>query len=389
MNILDLVIVPLLILQAAHWAQGGFSRKFLSLAGFWLGIVAGAILVPVVVRSTGDAFVRLALALLVIFSLAVVFGTVGRIFGHRLRAVLARVKLGRADAILGAVFGVVAGLAVVWVLAGIVSGTPFKEANRLVRDSFTVQQLNRIMPAPPEALSRIAGLINPERFPQIFVGPEPRPVAPVTSPSSAEVAAALDTAGESVVRLESQGCGGTMFGSGFVAAPDIIVTNAHVVAGINRPMVVDQGGQREGRIVYFDPDLDMAVIRTSGLAGGPLAIDGTSYDRGATAVTLGYPGGGPLEAAPASVLRRLTARGMNIYNQRMVDRQVYMLQTAVESGNSGGPVVLPDGTVIGMIFGRSEAEDDIGYAVTSAEIIPRLNQALTRHQPVSTGVCVR
>ncbi len=388
MNLLDVVILLLLFIQATRWAQYGFSRRFFSLAGFWIGIAIGALATPYAMRIADDPLVKFTIALALVFIFAAIVGALGRIAGDKISHLLNKVHLERVDKLAGSIFSIVATLAIVWFIASIFSGAPLQGLNRQIRGSAIIQELNRVLPPPPEVFSRISGLINPRGFPQIFIGPEPQPIGPVDPPSSEEVAAALDAAGTSVVRLESVGCGGIVYGSGFVVSPNIIVTNAHVVAGIDQPSVVDQNGRHRAEVIYFDAALDMAVLRSANLAGEPLPISNTAQSRGTVGTALGYPGGGPLKAEPASILRSITARGLDIYGNRIVERQVYMLQANVENGNSGGPVVLADGTVIGMIFARSDADDNIGYAVAARELIPRIDQALANNQPIETGACV-
>lgn len=388
MNILDVLIVLIVASQAARWLHYGFARRVFSLTGFWLGIFIGAWIAPLALRILNDPLAELLLAIVIVFATATITGTIGKIVGEKSARFLERFRLKKFDVVLGSVFNVIMTLVIIWLFASILSGTPFRELNRQIRGSAVLQTMNNIMPPAPSVLSRITTLINPHSFPQVFVGPEPRPIDPVNSPSSAEVAAAIDAAGASVVRIESAGCGGVVFGSGFVAAPNTIVTNAHVIAGIDRPTLVDQNGRHQAEVMLFDPSLDLAVLRTSDLAGEPLPISDASYPRGTTATVLGYPGGGPLEAVPAGILQSINARGRNIYGRRLVTRPVYALQTTVQSGNSGGPVVLSDGTVIGVVFARSEADPDLGYAIAGSAVREQLERALAADQPVSSGACV-
>lgn len=388
MNLLDLLIIILVISQSIRWARYGFSRGFFSLAGFWIGIIVGAMFAPFIIAMVDSPLAKFIVAVLIVFGIASIVGSLGAALGHRLFHLLDKVRLNWVDGIAGAVFSVAVTLGLVWLVAAMLSGMPFQGINKQVRDSTIVQVLNESLPPAPTVLSRIGGLINPSIFPRAFLGPEPRSIEPVDSPSSADMAAALKAAGRSTVRIESIGCGGQLTGSGFVADQNLIVTNAHVIAGIGQPTVVDVNGRHQAQTVYFDPDMDIAVLRVTGqLAGDPLTISNEEYPRGTIGATLGYPGGGPLEATPAGVLRSIDARGLNIYGQRSTVRPIYSLQTQVVSGNSGGPVVLTDGTVIGLIFARSEIDSNVGYAVRSTHVIPALKQAQVTNQPVSTGIC--
>lgn len=390
MNLLDLIITVLAVIQAVRWSRYGFSRGFFSLAGYWAGLILGAFVAPFLIGGIEDPLAKLFVVLLVIFGAATLLGSVGQLIGVRLFHLLNKARLNWIDGLAGSVFSVVVTLGIVWLLAAMLSGVPFRDVNRQIRGSAIVQGLNEKLPPAPAVLARIGTLINPEGFPQAFLGPEPQPIAPVDPPSSADIKAALESAGRSTVRIESVGCGGQLTGSGFVADENIIVTNAHVIAGIDQPTVVDINGRHRAQTIYFDPDMDIAILRVDGnLAGPPLNLANQEFSRGTTGVTLGYPVGGPLKAVPAGVLSAVDARGLNIYGQKTVMRSIYILQTEVIRGNSGGPVVLTDGTVIGVIFARSDSDDNVGYAVRSSEVIPALQRAVQRNQAVDTGFCVR
>jgi S1-C subfamily serine protease len=192
-----------------------------------------------------------------------------------------------------------------------------------------------------------------------------------------------------VVRIESVGCGGFLTGSGFVAGENLVITNAHVIAGVSEPTVVDAEGRHAATTVLFDPSSDIAVLRTNSLAGDPLPLLSSILDRNDTAVTLGYPEGGPIEATPAGILGQTRAVGRDIYHDKLAIREVYQLQTRITTGNSGGPIVLQDGTVAGVIFAKSEARENTGYALTSVFVQPILDQAQGETDRVSTGACTR
>jgi S1-C subfamily serine protease len=386
-NMLDLLIVLLLIVQAKRWAEYGFVRGFMSMVAFWVGVLASVLIVPSVVRSFGDPFMRLSLSVLIIVLIASTMGLIGKIIGGKLHLVLHKIKLGQLNKFAGMAFSVVSTLFIVWLLASIFSSAPFISLNRQIRGSAILQALDNRLPPAPTVLSRLSDAISVSGFPKVFIGPEPSSIEPTDPPSSVDLQLALRAAGKSTVRIESYGCGGIKFGSGFVAAPDIVITNAHVVSGVDEPYITDANGQHRSEVILFDPELDIAVLRTSNLAGAPLKLAEFDYPRGTKAVALGYPGGKNLKAVPASVTQNVFAQGRNIYGYSVVNRPVSILQTSVISGNSGGPVVLSDGTVIGVIFARSESLRNVGFAIRSSEVVPLLDQALQRNQPVSTQSC--
>lgn len=387
MNLLDVLIILIVVSQSAWWARSGLTHGLFSLGGFWLGFVGGAALSPFALELSDDPLLKLVGVVAIIFGAAFITGSIGQLIGNKLSVLTRKLRLGIVDGVLGALFGAAVTLVIVWLLASIMSGVPFREVNRQIRNSTVLHTMNNVLPDAPALISRIGGLIEPHGFPRAFIGLEPRPVEPVEQPSTAEVAAAIDAAGTSTVRLEGAGCGGLITGSGFVAANGLVVTNAHVVAGIENPDIVDVNGIHAGEVVYFDPELDIAVIRTSGLAGSPLPISREIHSRGDGTVALGYPGGGRLTGTPAGILRQIDARGLDIYGQKAVMRSTYELQTKVVSGNSGGPVVLPDGTVVGLVFARSDSEPGIGYALVSPDILAAVRHARDVSQPVASGKC--
>jgi S1-C subfamily serine protease len=224
----------------------------------------------------------------------------------------------------------------------------------------------------------------------VFVGLPPAPAGPVRAPTAAEARRAFRAAEQSTVRIVGQACGEIQSGSGFVVADHYVVTNAHVVAGVEAPQVQAQGGGSEpGTTVLFDPKTDLALLYVTTPPGPPLDLDRDLVGRGTTGSVLGYPGGGGLQGDGAAVRRSIDAVGRDIYGKGTVQRQVYELQTSVIPGDSGGPFVLVDGTVAGVVFAASTTDPSLGYAIASTEVVPRLNRAVGGADAVSTGPCVR
>lgn len=387
--LLDVIILATMAYMAYRWAKVGLVYGFFSLMGFVLGILLGSWLIQFFPNLIGDSSLRLLITMSFIVLSGLIVGGIGEHVGRVLSSKTERKKLRQADSILGALFSIVLAGAVVWMFAAILSTSPFQTLNRAFQESSLVQSINRAFPPAPPVLARIGSDIKPFEFPQVFVGPEPAPVAPVAPTNNATLANIVDAVGTSVVRIEANGCGGQSRGSGFVAAQNTIVTNAHVVAGSNNVTVSDTFGRRRATVIYFNPDLDIAVLSAVNLAGQPLALVDTLSPRGTQAGALGFPGGGNFRANGATVLRSLQARGLNIYGTRNVTRPIYELQTIVVQGNSGGPVVTPDGRVIAVVFARSETNGTIGYGITAPAVKQALAQALAGGgAPVSTSACV-
>ena len=178
-------------------------------------------------------------------------------------------------------------------------------------------------------------------------------------------------------------------GSGFVVAPDYVVTNAHVVAGIAHPYVLDSHGRHAASAMLFDPNLDIAVLWVPGLPDPAVRVDTGLVGRGTTGAVLGYPEGGPFAYGAAAVQAVFQANGLNIYGNAQTVRTVYQLSARVEPGNSGGPLVEPDGLVVGVVFARSTTDPGVGYALATPKVLEdgRAGEAEPTNRPVSTGAC--
>ena len=172
-----------------------------------------------------------------------------------------------------------------------------------------------------------------------------------------------------------------------VVGNGMVATNAHVVAGIDKLFVQDLKGSHAAKTVWFDPNLDFAVLRVSGLSEPSLTLAVSTVGRGTPAAVLGYPGGGAFNASPAAVIDEITAVGRNIYGSGHTVRDVYELRADVIPGNSGGPLVASNGQVIGVIFAESTTYKHVGYALTTSQVRSELQQVATRTQPVSNSSC--
>jgi S1-C subfamily serine protease len=386
-NLLDLFIVLLVLAALARGVAQGAILQVLPFGGFWIGLLAGSALAPLTARLVSGPAAKVAVSLVTVFGAAMLLSGAGREIGVRAWGALRRARLGFADSALGAVVSGVATLFGIWLLGTILAGLPLQSVSRSIHDSVIMRGLDRLMPPAPQVFSRVRQLIGANGFPDVFAGLEPAPREPVPPPADPDVRAALQAAGGATVRIVGAGCGGIKTGSGFVAGPGLIVTNAHVVAGIDRPVVEDEAGQHDATPVLFDEDLDVAVLRASGLAAGPLSMRGSVVDRGTGGAVIGFPGGGDLRAGPGAVMGDFTATGRDIYGQDLTRRDVYQLQAEIRPGNSGGPFVLSSGEVVGVIFSTSATNPDVGYAITSPEVIPRVRDASGRTQGVDTGPC--
>jgi S1-C subfamily serine protease len=185
----------------------------------------------------------------------------------------------------------------------------------------------------------------------------------------------------------ARSCSRRLEGTAFVYAPEHLMTNAHVVAGVRTPRVeVSRGDVRDAKVVLYDPGRDIAVLYVRGLKLAPLRFAGEAKS-GDTAVVVGYPEDGPFTAVSARVRERITAVGRDIYDRRDVRRDVYALRTKVRPGNSGGPLLAPDGRVIGVIFAAAADDPSTGYALTAREVAKDATDGARATGDVSTQGC--
>jgi S1-C subfamily serine protease len=389
-NLLDVAVLLLLVLAALNGYRRGAALQLSAYAGLLLGLLAGALIAPPISRLVSSPLAQAALALTLLLSMATVGDAVGWLVGRKVWVLARQSKLKAIDAAGGSVVAVVAVLLATWFVAFNLVNGPFPSLSREIRQSAIVQTLDDALPRPPSVLAEVRTFLNRFGFPEVFAGFPPAPAGPVDVPTNAQVRAAAGVAGESTVKIEGAACGAILEGSGFVAAPNYIVTNAHVVAGMKSPQVESMdGGSQTALVMVFDPKLDIAVLYVNDTPAPPLSLDPVDEGRGVEGVVLGYPGGGPFQYGAAAVRRELSAVGRDIYGKSVVDRNVYEMQALVRPGNSGGPFVLLDGEVAGVVFAASTTDSKIGYAIASPQVIPLLHQAQARAAPVSTQGCAR
>lgn len=367
----------------------GFVRQLFSTVGFFIGLLLGALLEPHVVQLAHSSTSRLILTLLTTLGCAFFLLFTGEIIGIIIKQRLQlKHGLNHVDNSLGAGLAGISILAVVWLGAAVLVALPYVGLQSGIRSSRIISLLDRNLPPAPNLIADIGHLIAPNGFPDVFIGLEPAPgTAPLPTPASLVPAVNKDRA--SVVQIEGDGCGGVVEGSGFVVSGNLVATNAHVVAGIAHPYVIDGNGTHLATAIWFDPNLDFAVLRVNNLRGGPLVLDTNVIPHGTAGGVLGYPGGGPFSASTAAVLDEFTPRGRNIYNQGSTQRDVYSIEANVVPGNSGGPLVNTNGDVIGVVFAASTMYNDVGYALSMPQIVNEIDHAKAVDRPTSTGSCTQ
>jgi S1-C subfamily serine protease len=388
-NWVDLVLIALMLLAAVHGLRLGALIQLLTFGGFWLGFLLGTVVWVHALSFIHNGTTRAIITVAAVLVTASALGTAGRVLGRYSNVTLRRHHLGNVDSGLGAVVAVVAVLLSSWLVASVITSpnSRFTSLSAAVTRSDILHAVDRVLPQVPPVFNDLQNFLNSQGFPQVFSTLTPPSSGPVPTPTSAATQALANPAAFSTVKILGTACSDEQEGSGFVVGRGLVATNAHVVAGEGATQVIVGGTAYQATVVLFDPDFDLAVLRTSAPLGPILKIDPNAVPRGTQAAILGYPEDGPLTVGSAGITAEITAVGRDIYNQGVVTRDVYALEANVRPGNSGGPVMIAGGEVAGVVFSRSTVYNNVGYALTSAGVLSRVQRAESRQAPVSTGQC--
>jgi S1-C subfamily serine protease len=390
-RLLDVLVVIVLLVYLGEGWRNGFIRSLSAIVGLVAGAIAAFFLIPVIGTVVPDPFWRTFLVVSTAVALIILGSMAGAGVGRALRGRVEKTPLRPLDRIGGAVANLVVGALITALLAGSVASLGIPVLSAAVSNSWVLQAISTVTPEPvTAALARLRSAVLAQGLPVIsggFSGITKSPGVPNVDTGTSALAAAA----ASVVRINgtAYACGQNQSGSGFVISKDRIVTNAHVVAGVQQPIVQAPNGQTlDGRIVYFDSQTDLAVIAVSGLRaptlalGGPLAV-------GDDAVVDGYPYGGPFTTGGAQVLARSTENVDNIYGSARTSRDLYTVAADIEPGNSGGPLLEKNGSIAGIVFAKSSTDANLGYAMTDTLLAPVVQQAAGLSAPISSGACVK
>ena len=394
--LLDVLLVLLLLSYAVTGYRQGLLVSTLSLLGFLGGGALGMWLLPSLLQSsqfaTDHELVRIVALVVGVFLVASLGQAVMVAAGRRARSRVRAGPLQVTDALLGSVAVVAAVSILVWFVAGAVRGGAPAPLARAIGESQVLRTIDRVVPpATGRLFAGFRTVLDRNGFPRVFEGLSPEPIQAVDPPDGAASAApAIREAARSVVKITgvAEACNRGQEGSGWVASPEKVMTNAHVVAGMNAARVQAGGEGRSypATVVVFDPERDLAVLEVPGLQA-PALKEGGPLNTGDSAVVAGFPLDGPFRLDPARLRRTLTATGSDIYGQPGVSREIYSLFTRVEPGNSGGPLLSESGKVVGVVFTKSLDDESTGYALTLKEAQPVLDAAPVATNRVSTGGC--
>jgi S1-C subfamily serine protease len=391
-NLIDILAVVLIVAAVALGVRSGFVVQALALAGLAVGLLILVVLAPHAADLVGDVEppLRSLLVLTAMAAIVLLAQSAGSTVGIAVRTRLGRGVLGGVDSGAGGVFGLARGIFLVWLLGGLLAVLPQATIAAEARQSLILRVLDTRLPSPVVLATELGRIIEAAGLPDVFVGPAPPAAPPVEGPALEEAQAIAAPARDSTLRIEAVACARFLTGTGFAVEPSHFVTNAHVVAGATRVQLSFDGGfdRYEGIVVHFDPKLDVALVYAPDLDAAPLTLADDSPSRGEPAAALGFTGGGRQRVVPAAVSRTLEALGRDIYGRATVPRSVIEMHADVAPGDSGGPVMLADGTVGGMTFSESRDEQALGYALAPTAVADSISASRDRTQAVSAGDCL-
>jgi S1-C subfamily serine protease len=388
-NLLDWLLIVLVLAYAVSGYWQGFITGAFATAGLLLGGLFGVWLAPVALGDANPSLLVSLGALFIVILSASLGQAVCQFTGSRIRDKITWQPVRAVDAVGGAALSAVAVLLVAWALGVAISGSRIGSVTPMVRSSTMLSQVDEMLPqSAGGALQAFNDVVGTSFFPRylepfaperiVDVGPGPRRLL-----QDPDVARAAD----SVLKIRGANeCGRGVEGTGFLYAEDRLMTNAHVVAGIDDPEVVLDEDTVDADVVYYNPDIDVAVLAFDSGALPTLAFDRTAVAEDGVAV-LGYPQDGPYDVEPARIRSEQRLRSPNIYGDGAVIREVFSLRGQILPGNSGGPIVSSAGEVVGVVFAASVTDPETGYALTADQVAQAAAAGITGSDPVDTGGC--
>ena len=390
MNLFDVAAILLVVVAIILGSRSGAIPQVAGLVGAIAGGALAVLSLPLTEQllETLDPTPR-AVAVLAMLLLAVGLGeAIGSGVGQYLAVRLRRSPFGTIDHVAGGFVGAGQAVLIVWLAGGLLAAGPLPRLATQAQTSTAVRALATVFPPPTEIAVELGRLLDASGLPDVFVGLEPVPAPPVDRPDDPRARAIAAAAEASTVKIVAQTCGAQASGTGFAIASDYVVTNAHVIAGARVIRVTLDDRLFDATAVLFDPQLDIALLRVPRLGAPALRFAARDPDRGATGAALGFPGGSRLTVIPVAVAASYEARGRDIYGQERVTRDILELRAEVNPGDSGGPLILTDGTVGGVIFAEARSNDEVGYALAPTMVSVRVAPALGRSGAVDVGECV-
>ena len=392
---LDLILLVVIAAFATSGYRQGFIVGILSFFGFVGGALLGAEFGPSISKAlVGGQTQQDVIAMVLLVAFAVIGQFVASSIGAAMRSTVTWRSATVLDSIGGALVSVVSFLLIAWVVGSVLNGSPFPLVDGQVNNSLVLQTVDRFVPSPARTMfSDFRRLLaTNSTYSEVFSKIGAERIFDIPAPDQS----VLDSRGylaarASVVRVQGVAptCSLSIEGSGFVISPDHILTNAHVVAGVTEHQIVTtaSGQVFNATVVLYDPQVDVAVLYVPNLNLPALRFAGPANPSD-NAIVAGYPlDSQTLDAVAARIGGIQDVQGLNIYQDSTVTRQIYEIRAVVKSGNSGGPLLSPDGTVDGVVFAAAVGVSDTGFALTAAEVSSDASAGANLTAPVSTGAC--
>lgn len=389
---LDIAIIGVALIAAISGWRSGALGSLLSFVGVILGAIAGVMLAPHLVGHFDSPRAKLFVALFLILALVVVGEIAGVVLGRAVRNSIRSGGVRGVDSVVGVALQLLVVMVAAWLLATPLTSTDQPSLAAAVRGSKVVAEVDKYAPDWLRAVpKRMSGLLSTSGLPDVLEPIGRTPVQAVEPPDAALAdSLVVGTARPSVVKIRgvATACQKVLEGTGFVVAPNRVMSNAHVVAGSDSVTVEAEGKTYDATVVSYDPNADISILAVPDLPQKPLVFADQPAKTGTDAVVLGFPGGGDFAATPARVREIIELSGPDIYKSTTVNREVYTIRGTIRQGNSGGPMINRAGEVIGVVFGAAVDDNDTGFVMTTNEVSRQLAQ-IGNTVPVLTGTCVK
>jgi S1-C subfamily serine protease len=392
-DLLDLALVVLAAAFAVSGYRQGFIVGTLSFIGFVGGAVLGAEFGPAISRAIVGGQTQQAVVAVVLLVCAAIIGQfIASSIGAAVRQTVTSPSSTILDSVGGAAVSVLSMLLIAWAIGSVLTASSFPVVVGQVDNSVVLGTMDRIMPSQAKTMfTEFRQLLSTGPFPQVFSGIGAAHLFAVAAPDPAVLQSPGYLAARTrVVKVQgtATSCDRSIEGSGFVYAPHHVLTNAHVVAGVDDGPIVTtiNGTHYHAKVVLYDPQVDIAVLYVPGLNLTPLSFDDQAQ-AGAEAVVAGYPLDQPFNQQPARIGGTQDAVGPDIYQTGTVDRQIFEIRALVRPGNSGGPLLSPSGTVYGVVFAAAVNASDTGFALTASEVAADARAGADETGPTPTVPC--
>lgn len=392
-DLLDLILIGLVIAFGVSGYRQGFIIGAMSFVGFIGGAVLGVFIAPPITKAVVDGDVEQALLAIVIVFLTATIGqfassTIGAVVRSHVTWEPAKV----ADAVGGTFASALSVLVIAWLIGSLLVSSSFAPVVDQVKNSLLLGTVDNAVPeAARDWQQPFKSFIDRSEFPPVFDAISGGQLVDVLPPDQGVLQGAkLKRARQGIVKVTgtAESCSKRIEGTGFVYWRDHIMTNAHVVAGVNKDLqIIDHNQQaRPATVVSYNPQRDIAILYVPNLDLPVLTFDNTA-ERGESAIIAGYPKGHGFTPEAARIRTKEKAKSPDIYRESTVTREVYAIRGKVLPGNSGGPLLTADGRVFGVIFAAATTQEDTGYVLTAGEVRPDAVNGQNDTSPEGTQHC--